>query len=163
MARQVMPKLEEYYRRKIAQEGFDLFAVFSRFEYAMKNGGFRRKQSADAAWKTFAESLPHHFFERMWIAPPAVVYFARPPKRLDIDGDDGVKWSDDARSPTNAAELFDCIKTARNNLFHGDKRHDNRRDTELMTAALFILNAAYETVEHEDAFQRFVSAMEFGL
>ncbi len=49
------------------------------------------------------------------------------------------------------------------NLFHGDKAHDDRRDTELMAAALFILNAAYEVAENDQAFNRFVAAMEYGL
>ncbi len=65
--------------------------------------------------------------------------------------------------PTNAAELFESIKTARNNLFHGDKRHDNQRDTALMLAALFILNAAFDAIQPLDRFSSFIAEMEFGL
>lgn len=158
-----MAKLEEYFRDRIAPEGFDLFAVFARFEYAMKNGGFRRQRSADAAWQTFAERLPADFFPRMRAAPEAEIYFRAPPDHLVPDGADGVRWSGNPVPPRDAATLFGSIKTARNNLFHGDKAHNNQRDTELMKAALFILDAAYDEVEKHQAFARFVAAMEYGL
>ena len=158
-----MVKLEDYYRHKVAPEGFDLFAVFARFEYAMKKSGFRRQASADAAWRTFAESLPADFFARMQAAPEAAIYFRQPPDHLVPDGANGVRWSGNPAQPRDAASLFDSIKTARNNLFHGDKAHDNHRDTELMIAALFILNAAYEDAEKDDAFAEFIAAMEYGL
>lgn len=158
-----MVKLEDYFRYKVASQGFDLFAVFARFEYAMKKGGFRRQTGADAAWRTFAEKLPADFFARMKAAPEAAIYFRRPPDHLVPDGAGGVRWSGNPTQPQDAASLFDSIKTARNNLFHGDKTHDNRRDTELMTAALFILNAAFEDAERDHAFDKFIAAMEYGL
>jgi hypothetical protein len=57
----------------------------------------------------------------------------------------------------------ESIKTARNNLFHGDKTHNNHRDTELMKGALFILNAAYDAAVKEEKFHEFIDAMEYGL
>lgn len=108
-------------------------------------------------------SLPADFFARMQAAPEAGIYFRAPPDHLIVDAADGARWSGHPAQPRDAASLFDCIKTARNNLFHGDKAHDNGRDTELMVAALFILNAAYEEAEKDQAFDRFVSAMEYGL
>ena len=158
-----MVRLEDYFRDKVASQGFDLFAVFARFEYAMKKGGFRKKDRADAAWPTFAESLPADFFERMRDAPEAAIYFVQPPDHLVCDGEDDVRWSGSATLPHDAVSLFKSIKTARNNLFHGDKAHNNCRDTELMTAALFILNVAYEDAEQDQAFNRFIMAMEYGL
>ncbi|MGB0083950.1 MAG: hypothetical protein WBP94_01055 [Rhodomicrobiaceae bacterium] len=98
-------------------------------------------------WRTFAESLPADFFARMQAAPEAAIYFNRPPDHLVPNGTDGVRWSGNAVQPHDAAILFDSIKTARNNLFHGDKAHDNDRDKELRTTALFILNAAYEAAD----------------
>ena len=74
-----------------------------------------------------------------------------------------MRWSGNPTQPQDAASLFDSIKTARNNLFHGNKAHDNRRDTELMSAALFVLNAAYEDAENDHAFNEFIAAMEYGL
>lgn len=158
-----MDRLEDYFRHKVAPQGFDLFAVFARFEYAMKNGAFRRETSADAAWRTFADSLPGDFFTRMQNSPEAEIYFYRPPDHLVTDEEDGVRWSDNPTQPRDAASLFDSIKTARNDLFHGDKAHDNRCNTELMTAALFILNVACEDAGKDRAFDRFIAAMEYGL
>ena len=99
----------------------------------------------------------------MRAAPEAAIYFNRPPDHLVPDGPNGVRWSGNPPQPRDAATLFDGIKIARNNLFHGDKAHDNDRDTALMTAALFILNAAYEVAEADPAFARFIAAMEYGL
>lgn len=156
-------KLEEYYRPRLAEAGYDLLAVFSRFEYAMKKGGFRRENYPDAAWPTFAEQLPQNFFQKMQMSGQAQIYFEAPPDHLVATADGGVGWSGTTLAPNDAASLFQSIKTARNNLFHGDKRHDNNRDTQLMQAALFVLNEAYKDAEVTDGFDRFLNAMEFGL
>ena len=158
-----MVALEEYFRCRVSQDGFDLFAVFSRFEYAMKKGGFRRKDSSDAAWRTFAAHLPIKFFDEMKGASKASIYFTAPPDHLVANTNGGVDWSGNPRVPHDAASLFESIKTARNNLFHGDKTHNNHRDTELMKAALFILNAAYDAAVKEEKFHEFIDAMEYGL
>ncbi|WP_127110199.1 hypothetical protein [Pararhodobacter zhoushanensis] len=156
-------KLEEYYRPRLSEAGYDLLAVFSRFEYAMKKGGFRRVNSPDAAWQTFAEHLPQNFFQKMRQSDQAQIYFEAPPDYLVTTADDGVDWSGTPLVPNDAASLFQSIKTARNNLFHGDKKHDSDRDTRLMEAALFVLNEAYKEAEGSEVFHRFLNAMEFGL
>lgn len=157
-----MVKLEEYYRHKVSNEAYDLFAVFARFEYAMKKGGFRQQRSADASWWTFGDSFPADFFDRMKAADAAKIYFEAPPDHLVPDGA-GVDWSKSPKVPQSAREVFESIKIARNNLFHGDKRHDNDRDQRLMIAALFILNSAYEAAKSQPAFSHFISHMEYGL
>jgi hypothetical protein len=158
-----MVKLEDYFRRKVAPEGFDLFALFARFEYAMKKGGFCREGKAEAVWRAFAEKLPPRLFARLIAAPEVTIYFTNPPDQLISDGAGGVRWSGNPSKPTDLGSLFESIKVARNNLFHGDKAHDSHRDTALMKAALFVLNATYEEVEHRREFSGFVSALEFGL
>lgn len=158
-----MVNLQEYFKHKVSQVGYDLFAVFARFEYAMKKGGYRRQNSADAAWRAFAANLPPDFFERMKAAPEAAIYFTSPPDHLVPDTASGVRWSGKPELPRDAAGLFDSIKTARNNLFHGDKSHNSQRDTDLMVAALFVLNAAFEAAERDRRFDAFISAMEYGL
>lgn len=155
--------LEDYFRDRTTQAGYDLFAVFSRFEYAMKRGGFRRKRYPEAAWTTFANTLPTDFFDRIRKAPKASIYFEDPPDHLVPNDKGGVDWSEQPMVPTDASTLFESIKTARNNLFHGDKAHDNTRDTRLMVAGLFILNAAFDAAEDEVAFNDFIMAMEYGL
>ncbi|SFN60936.1 hypothetical protein SAMN04488056_101460 [Cohaesibacter marisflavi] len=156
-------KLEEYYRPRLSEAGYDLLAVFSRFEYALKKGGFRRENYPDAAWPTFANRLPDPFFQKMREASEAQIFFEAPPDHLVTTADGGVAWSGAPITPNDAASLFKSIKTARNNLFHGDKKHDNDRDTRLMKAALFVLNEAYQEAEVNEGFDSFVSAMEFGL
>lgn len=156
-------KLEEYYRPRLAEAGYDLLAVFSRFECAMKKGGFRREDYPDAAWHTFAQRLPQEFFPKMVGSDEVKIYFEAPPDHLVTTNDGGVGWSGNPVVPNDTASLFQSIKTARNNLFHGDKKHDNHRDTQLMKAALFVLNEAYKDAERTDGFEGFLGAMEFGL
>src|SRR5690606_5022457 len=145
------------------QEAYDLFAVFARFEYAMKKGGYRRKDFAEAAWATFAKDLSGDFFARMQASPEVAIYFVKPPEYLVNDENGSVRWSGATKVPTTTAELFECIKTARNNLFHGDKRHDNGRDTDFMRAALFVLNSAFHCAENDRRFDAFIGEMEHGL
>jgi len=96
-------------------------------------------------------------------SPDAEVLFQAPPDRLVVDGAEGVRWSGNPSTPRNNVELFEAVKTVRNNLLHGDKRHDVARDASLVSAALFILNSAYTEAEQAAEFGAFVSAMEFGL
>jgi len=155
-----MTNIAERNRGRVSREGYDLFAVFSRFEYAMKKGGFRRNHLPEAAWRTFAERLPANFYERMRNAPEAEIYFSAPPKKLEMDNNVGVRWAENGIAPQNASDLFDLINTARNNLFHGDKQHDNQRDAELMRAALFILQAAYDDACEIEDFAEFITHMD---
>lgn len=159
-----MTVLQDYYRYKVGQEAFDFFAVFSRFEYAMKFGCLRQDNKPEASWHKLAEALSASFYEAMKAAPAAAIYFANPPGQLELkDGQVGFAPVD---PPRDGWELFRALKRARDNLFHGDKRHDNSRDADLMVAGLFILNRAYEAAEaaqDKPALQDFIGRMEFGL
>jgi hypothetical protein len=157
-----MVELQHYYRGKLAPPAFDLFAVFQRFEYAMKRGGFRKTDKPEAAWWTFAAAMPPDFFDRMRQSADAEILFSDPPDRLVMSGT-SVDWSKAPAPVTNVVELFASISTVRNNLFHGDKSHDYGRDDKLVVAALYILNSAYEAIETDAEFWAFVSAMEYGL
>lgn len=159
-----MTTLQEYYRHKVGPEAFDFFAVFSRFEYAMKFGNLRQDNRPEASWYKMAQALGAAFYEAMKAKPEAAIYFENPPGQLALV-DDQVQFVPVA-PPSNGWELFQALKRARDNLFHGDKRHDNGRDQALMVAGLFILNHAYETAEaahNQPALQDFVGRMEFGL
>lgn len=156
-----MTGIEEYYRQKVSQEAFDFFAVFSRFEYALKFSDYRQDNKAEASWHKFAEALEDEFYERMRGAPEAQIYFDRPPDQLVLKNG-GIDW-DAVEAPADGKALFMALKRARNNLFHGDKRHDNGRDRDLMIAGLFVLNEAYRAAEKTERCQDFVSKMELGL
>lgn len=159
-----MTKLQDYYRHKVGQEAFDFFAVFSRFEYAMKFSALRQDNRPEASWYKLAEALTASFYNAMKAAPEAAIYFANPPGQLALQ--DGTVQFVQVDPPRDGVELFKALKRARDNLFHGDKRHDNRRDADLMVAGLFILNRAYEAAEaaqDKPALQDFIGRMEFGL
>ena len=99
-------KLEEYYRPQLSEAGYNLLAVFSRFEYSLKNGGFRRENYPDAAWRTFAERLPQNFVQKMQTSNQAQIYFTAPQDHLVATADDGVDWSGTPSVPNDAASLF---------------------------------------------------------
>ena len=46
--------LQDYYRQKVGQEAFDFFAVFSRFEYALKFSALRQDNRPEASWYKMA-------------------------------------------------------------------------------------------------------------
>lgn len=153
--------LQEILRDRFPNVGFDLFCVFARFEYAMKRGGFRRANAPEAAWTTFAQSLPDEFCENAAATGGVSILFDEPPRALVMTADGGAEWDANPVRPTNNAELFDAVKRVRNNLFHGDKQYDVARDTELVQAALLVLNLAYDSVENDPTFLRFVSEFRY--
>lgn len=158
-----MERLEEYFRTTVSQEAYDFFAVFSRFEYAMKRGGFRTRNGTSPAWDRFAMSLPQAFFEEVRGSQQALIYFREPPDYLKANNNGGVEWSGSPTPPHEALTLFKSLKTARNNLFHGDKKHDHSRDVKLMQAGLHILNTAYHYASQDEVFSEFIAEMEYGL
>lgn len=158
-----MDKLEEYFRYIVSQEAYDFFALFARFEYAMKKGGFRVKKGTSPAWNKFAMSLPEAFFEKVRAAPETLIFFDEPPDYLKMSDDGGVEWSGSPNSPHDAVTLFKSLKTARNNLFHGDKKHDHSRDIKSMKAGLNILNTAYYYTSQDERFSEFIAEMAYSL
>lgn len=156
--------LQDYFRQKVGQEAFDFFAVFSRFEYALKFSALRQDNRPEASWYKLAQALGAPFYEAMKAARAAAIYFENPPDQLALI--EGQVQFVSVDPPRDGWELFQALKRARDNLFHGDKRHDNDRDRALMIAGLFILNSAYEAAEAADGkpeLQDFLGRMEFGL
>ena len=157
-----MPLLQHRLWNVLPAEAFDLFVVFGRFEYAMKQGGYRRENSADAAWWAFADAIPAEFFGTMAADANAQILFHRPPKERAIK-EDGVGWTDPLPTPTSNRQLIDCVKAVRNNLLHGDKHIGSQRDTELITASLHVLNSIFETVQNLAAFEKFAECVQHDL
>lgn len=158
-----MPHLQERLRNTLPQEAYDLFVVFGRFEYAMKQGGFRRAESADAAWETFARAIPRGFWEQMSADANAEILFRRPPRRLIHLPEGGVDWSDPLPTPTDNWSLIKCVMTVRNNLLHGDKHIGRERDLNVILAALHVLNSTYDYVQNNAAFVRFIQSVQHEL
>ena len=99
--------------------------VFSRFEYALKRGGYRQKgDAAKPDWDKFAQECESLQPEAVLQLKTSGEYLiSRPPgKQVYIDDDCldfvPIKF---ANEPHLAEKLIRYIKTVRNNLFHGGK------------------------------------------
>ena len=123
-----MIRLEDYYRDRMPSGAADLFAVFARFEFAMKEGGYRRKDRPDAAWVTFAADLPVDFISRMKAAPEAAIFFRAPPDHLVCKPEGGVGWSG---APVAATPVRDFYSRS-NNLTNGTSRASAIRPSTLI-------------------------------
>lgn len=124
----------------------EFFVAIARFDFALKRGGFlagETDKKASADWDGFASFLGPAFFNRMKEEPPARIFFEAPPKRLVVTSDGGSEFRD-AEPIANAQTLLLAVRLVRNNLFHGEKPGVNVRDEKLMTAALFILDSAFQ-------------------
>jgi hypothetical protein len=136
------------YRAGIAHEmtadAVTFFAVFARFEFALKRGGFllgALGQSAHANWNDFAAALGAGFFAQMTAAKEAVIFFKNQPRCLKVTGADEVEFQKPA-DIVNLQQLFEAVRLVRNNLFHGEKAYLNQRDHDLIAASLFVLDSA---------------------
>ena len=107
--------------------GFRFFAVFSRFEYALKRSNFIKKGQFDAAmpdWDRFATQLRGHFAgvkdEHFIIA---CKYLEEEPPKKQIVQQGRLAWHDNAPRDDDFEEkyLLRLVRTVRNNLFHGGK------------------------------------------
>jgi hypothetical protein len=120
------------------------FAVFSRFEYAMKAAGFvhtNRFGRAMPDWEAFSASISlvvpstsdlHQAIEFLVSEPPMVQTGAN-------------EWaSAPLRGASPAAMALDAVQRVRNNLFHGGKYAPHSppgRDELLVRSALAVLDA----------------------
>lgn len=102
----------------------DFFVTFARFEYALKAAGFVHQPHgvAEADWDcffTFLEQLPTAEIAPVIAAGKRLL--DEPPKRLVLDGKDP-SWREVRRGhQADIRFIFEAVKRARNNLFHGGK------------------------------------------
>lgn len=123
----------------------NFFMVFSRFDFALKRGGFVLGNvggRAEANWDVFANALGIEFFNTVRLVPEVGIFFNNPPKKLMVMEDGSADFAD-AEPPTSSAELFVTVRRVRNNLFHGEKFWVGERDENLMNAALLVLDLAF--------------------
>ncbi|RUY94731.1 MULTISPECIES: hypothetical protein [unclassified Mesorhizobium] len=121
-----------------------LFAVFSRFEFALKRGGFLKGVVSKAAhpdWEKFSRALGTVFFAAMRKAPQADIFFSDQPKSLTVIAANEVAFTKPA-TVVNLQMLFEAVRLVRNNLFHGEKVYVGPRDQALIAASLFVLDSA---------------------
>lgn len=126
------------------------FITFSRFEYALKRGGYANgnENEVKANWDTLARDLREHFQpDRTDELRRAVDYIERHPPKKQIWKDHELGWANNTRPP-NGPQLLSLtcfIRTVRNNLFHGGKFlpssvRDVSRDSTLLDSSLIILD-----------------------
>lgn len=126
----------------------EFFAVFSRFEYTLKEAGYRRGQRglAAPAWKRFADDVG----KRIQVEPGSAVEDAikflndEPPLVQLEDG----SWRDEKlEGDTAASRAIDAACRVRHNLFHGGKHTPHSpagRDEKLVRCSLALLDACLE-------------------
>lgn len=136
-----------------------LFFVFSRFEFALKRTKRFRTDAAKANWDKFAKCLGKDFFNNMKTSSEAAILFSEPPRKLKIDeqSESGLRFEpvngrDNRKgAPTKCCELFVDVRCIRNNLFHGEKPYVTGRDSDLIEAALHVLDSAMAECEKDDS------------
>jgi hypothetical protein len=131
---------------------FMFFETFSRFECALKRGGFvRRGQhgSANPDWGRFADEVatgldagtnPDFIRAKSFL-------LLEPPRRQVFVEPDSVEWEDNPRrqNEAEAQYLLRLVRDVRNNLFHGGKypsgsESEVGRNAKLLRACLTVLD-----------------------
>lgn len=108
----------------------EFFKKFARCEFALKDGGFHKKQKTDAEpdWRSFAISIEDTLSEDELEKPEseelkkAVYYILEHPPKKQVIENDKLKWRDANPSTDSRADLILIhVRRVRNNLFHGGK------------------------------------------
>jgi hypothetical protein len=133
------------------------FAMFSRFEYALKETPpflMDSNGSAQANWDVFANSLKGKFSTVNDAAfSTAVAFLKNHPPRKQVVAPSGnfVEWKETVRDRSESDEQFvvRLIRTIRNNLFHGGKSFVDGetivgRNAELMNAGVAVMKHCLE-------------------
>jgi len=127
----------------------ELFRIFARFEYALKEAGFHTGEGdASPHWRNFALSIDELLDEQ---ATPeltaAIGYILDQPPRKQVVRNGELAWElAPPQTDSRADLLLLYVRRVRNNLFHGGKFNGHwfepDRSETLMKSALVILNAA---------------------
>lgn len=123
----------------------EFFAVFSRFEFALKESGYVKGEGrASPDWKRFAREFTLEVAPDSPLAISMGYLLAYPPQVQSPN----LKWKDEAlQGATDRAKALESVQRVRNNLFHGGKHPPMSapgRDTDLVTASLAVLYAVLE-------------------
>ena len=132
----------------LPKETVAFFAVFSRFECALKRSGYlQKKKGADAHWDKFAKGLGKPFLDEVRSRGDSCELIRRPPKR-QINNNGQLAWQTTTQI-TDVNGLFLAVRRVRNNLFHGGKYpqgqlDDTSRNEKLLLQAKSVLERALE-------------------
>jgi hypothetical protein len=126
--------------------------VFARIEYALKAAGFVAGTAArvNADWRTFATTVSGNFQRQASAELDAAVgYLLNAPPLVQALQGGVLSWVplQFHQGASELERLLLCVRTVRNNLFHGGKffpnPNDPERDMRLVAASLHVLEAAY--------------------
>jgi hypothetical protein len=132
------------------------FAVFSRFEYALKRSGMFRRSArgvAEADWDSYANELRGRFrtVRKRAFRDAVAFLLAEPPRKQTVNRHGELAWIDSRRGSGESDEQFilRLVRTVRNNLFHGGKypngpEREIARNQALLEATIVILNECLE-------------------
>ncbi len=129
---------------------FRYFAVFSRFEYALKRSGFLRTRNgaAQADWDCYANSLKGRFADAQnpYFRQAITFLKQRPPRKQVVNESGSLGWADSIQDMSESDEKFllRLARVIRNNLFHGGKFptgpvDDDARNRDLIKAGIAVL------------------------
>ncbi|MFK7945243.1 MAG: hypothetical protein AB8B85_20335 [Paracoccaceae bacterium] len=140
--------LREQFAEHADESWLYFFALFGRFEYAMKEVGWlvqgRRRPFAE--WDDVARILSDEFWERFRNCAATAVLFDEPARERELVNGQAV-WPDvPPRPPSDNVSLFRGLKKIRNNLFHGDKSVGRERDQALVAAGVAILDETWSMI-----------------
>ena len=135
---------------KLPKRGEELFRIFARFEFALKEAGFatNKHDTVEIHWDKFAnDSLGATFFDKVKSQKIAETILEKPPsKQIILNGN--IDWQP-TLPPTNIQSLIGAVRRVRNNLLHGGKYGDidAERDDKLVKESIAILILALEICE----------------
>lgn len=123
------------------------FAVFSRFEFALKEEQFvriNRHGQAEPHWELFKERASDQWIQTPETEDAVALLLAEPPQVQT----GAQTWRQfDLRGQNRFARAIEAAKRVRNSLFHGGKHTPHSppgRDEALVNAALLILYACLD-------------------
>jgi hypothetical protein len=137
----------------LPKETIEFFAVFSRFEYALKRCRFLRdKGYAEADWDKFSNGLGESFLQEVRECGKANTLLDKPPKKQIVGGGCSIEWKQ-MKPIADVRSLFRAIRRVRHNLFHGGKypsgpEVDVSRDSTLLSEAIWVLRRALERCQN---------------
>lgn len=130
---------------------FAFFAVFSRFEYALKRSGFLKRDAgrAEPNWDAFVNSLGGRLVrvgDAQFIEARRILLSKPPKTQVVAQGQLGWQDTEPRRGESEERYLLRLVRTVRNNLFHGGKYpfgpvEEASRDKQLLRASNAILQA----------------------
>lgn len=112
---------------------FDFFLVFSRTEYALKNGGFSKgnERRVDPDWDGFSASIKDVFVkDKSNELSDAFDYILKNPPKKQVLRQNNLDWDKNIPNGnlTDIEKVLNLVRRIRNNLFHGGKHNDANTD-----------------------------------